>query len=347
MEHLEGQPLSRIRSRVGRRDMTIPRAISMEILRDTLAGLSYAHGLIDHDGTPLRVVHRDVSPENIMVTYAGQTKLVDFGVAKTVASMSRTRAGVLKGKVAYMAPEQARSDTTIDERADVFAAGLLLWEMLTNKRLWEGLSEEEVFERLLDEAPLPRVRTVDPEIPEELDELCAKAMQKDKERRFASASDLLDALEKASAEYDLRASKREVGQFVIERFEAERDKVRTLVSNAVAKSKEAAAAAAAAETFFLPRPNASLEPAQQVAKAEPAKVEPAPPAQTEAAEPEPAAPAEPPPSAKLDVLTSTPLEAAAPAREKSESVLVPPDQHRLSPERRGQRPGPERVVAVG
>jgi serine/threonine-protein kinase len=331
MEYLEGQPLSRIRSRAGRRDMTIPRAISMEILRDTLAGLSYAHGLIDHDGTPLRVVHRDVSPENIMVTYAGQTKLVDFGVAKTVASMSRTRAGVLKGKVAYMAPEQARSDTTIDERADVFAAGLLLWEMLTNKRLWEGLSEAKVFERLLDEEPLPRARTVDPEIPEELDELCAKAMEKDKENRFASASDLLDALEKACAKYDLRASKREIGQFVIGLFEAEREKVRTLVSNAVAKSKEVAAAAAAAEAFFLPRPNTSLEPAQPAAKAEPAKAEPAPPAQAEPAKAEPAPPAEPPGSAKLEGLTSTPLEAAPPAREESDPFLFHPISSGLLP----------------
>jgi len=321
MEYIEGQPLSRIRSRAARREMTIPRAIALEILRDTLAGLSYAHNLIDHDGTPLRVVHRDVSPENIMVTYAGQTKLVDFGVAKTVASMSRTRAGVLKGKVAYMAPEQARSDTTIDERADVFAVGLLLWEMLTTKRLWEGLSEAKVFERLLDDEPLPRTRTVDPEIPEDLDELCAKAMEKDKEKRFATANDLLEALEKACAKHDLRASKREVGQFVLGLFEAEREKVRQLVSNAVAKSKDAASAA---DAFFLPRANAGVDPsASAKADPEPAKAEASAKAGPAPSADAPAPSADAPAPAKADAAANE-AEAAASVREESDPFLFRP-----------------------
>lgn len=254
MEYLEGQPLGRIRSRAARREKPIPRSIALKILRDTIGALSYAHTLTDHDGTPLRVVHRDVSPENIMVTYAGLTKLVDFGVAKTAASMSRTRAGVLKGKVAYMAPEQARSDTNIDERADVFAIGLLLWEFLTTKRLWEGYSEAKVFERLLDKEPLPRARTVDPEIPEDLDALCAKAMEKEKEDRFATASDLLEELEKACAKYNLHASDRETGQFVASLFEAEREKVKALVSGSMTKSREEP------NHSLLPQANRSLDP---------------------------------------------------------------------------------------
>lgn len=254
MEYIEGQSLQRIRSRMARRNEQVPRAMSLRILGDTLAALAYSHTLTDHDGTPLHVVHRDISPENIMVTYAGATKLVDFGVAKTSASINRTRAGVLKGKVAYMAPEQARSDTTIDERADVFAAGLVLWELLTYQRIWEGRSEAQVFERLLDKDPLPAPRTVDPQIPEDLDAICVQALQKEKEARFSSASALHNALEQAVARNDLRSSQREIGEFVSALFEPERAKVRALVVGAVRHHHEA-------PEPLPPNPNRSLDAA--------------------------------------------------------------------------------------
>lgn len=241
MEYIEGQPLGRIRSRAARRGAPLPRAMALKMVRETIGALAYAHNLVDHDGTLLKVVHRDVSPENIMVTYAGMTKLVDFGVAKTAASMSKTRAGVLKGKVAYMAPEQARSDENIDERVDVFAVGLILWELLTAKRMWEGMSEAKVFERLLDKEPLTRAKEVEPSIPDELDEICAKAIAKDKDERFSNMGELLDAVEKTISKLDLRASDREIGQFVSGLFETEREKVKALVASSAAKRDDSAA----------------------------------------------------------------------------------------------------------
>lgn len=237
MEFIEGQPVGRIRSRANRRGVVIPRPIVLKVIRDTLSALAYAHSLADHDGSDLAVVHRDVSPENVMITYAGLTKLVDFGVAKTAASMTHTRAGVIKGKVAYMAPEQARSDVNIDGRADIFAAGLLLWELVTGKRMWDGSGETEVIQRLLDDVPLPRARSMDPGVPAELDEVCAIALAKDPNDRYATANDFLDALEGVCNMHDLHASPREIGQFVGALFESEREKVKALVSGSVTRRR--------------------------------------------------------------------------------------------------------------
>src|SRR5205085_3404769 len=112
-------------------------------------------------------------------------------------SSTRTRSGVLKGKIAYMAPEQARSDTSLDARADVFAAGLILWEILAGKRMWEGMTELDVVARLVDPEPLPPLRSVDPDIPEELERIAHKALMKSRDERYASAADMLEDIEKA------------------------------------------------------------------------------------------------------------------------------------------------------
>src|SRR5205085_8354726 len=111
----------------------VPLDLHVRILADALAGLQYAHTLVDFDGSPLHVVHRDISPQNVFVTYDGQVKLVDFGIAKAAGASSNTRAGVFKGKLAYVAPEQARG-APIDARADLFAMGVMLWEAIAGRR---------------------------------------------------------------------------------------------------------------------------------------------------------------------------------------------------------------------
>ena len=230
MEYLEGQPLSRMRSRAANRRVAVPLGVWLHALSETLLALQYAHAVADHDGTPLSVVHRDVSPQNIVVTYAGTSKLVDFGVAKTTASLSRTRAGVLKGKVAYMAPEQARSDAALDGRADLFSAGLILWELLRGKRMWEGCSEVQVIAALLEREPLPSPRDVDAGVPHALDRVCARAIAKDRGARFASAGEMLEALEAACDASGLRSSAREVSGVMAALFADEREKMRKVVT---------------------------------------------------------------------------------------------------------------------
>ena len=135
LEYLEGQTLARIRSRATRRGSGVPRAIALQIAMQIAAGLAYAHDLKDEAGKPLRIVHRDVSPENVVVTYDGVTKVVDFGIAKFSSRMSHTRAGTLKGKLAYMSPEQVHGEG-IDRRTDIFALGVVLWELTTGQRLF-------------------------------------------------------------------------------------------------------------------------------------------------------------------------------------------------------------------
>jgi len=174
MEYLDGRCLDHIRRRAKAVGQTLPPAIDLRVLAEMLAGLDYAHRLADFDGTPLNIVHRDVSPQNVFVTFSGHVKLLDFGIAKAADSSHDTRAGILKGKVAYMSPEQARG-LKVDARADVFAAGVMLWEAVTGARLWGRQTDEEKLWSLVA-GNLPRASSVNPSVPRELDEMCARTM---------------------------------------------------------------------------------------------------------------------------------------------------------------------------
>src|SRR6185369_10133796 len=162
MEYLEGQSLNKVLKELVRRKETLEPAFAVRVVADALAGLGYAHELRDYDGRPLSVIHRDVSPHNIFVTYDGHTKLVDFGIAKAALSTTETEVGVLKGKVAYMAPEQAMGGR-IDQRADLFAMGIVLWELLARQRLMTGASAANTLHKLMNEA-IPRLSEAVPGI---------------------------------------------------------------------------------------------------------------------------------------------------------------------------------------
>src|ERR1700761_3781049 len=166
MEYLDGQPLNRITQRLGKRG-GLPLHMHLQIIVDLLGGLHYAHELTDYDGTPLGVVHRDITPHNVFVTYEGQVKVVDFGIAKAMNSSSETRTGVLKGKVAYMAPEQARGER-VDRRADIFSVGVLLWEAVTGRRLWKGVPDITILQRLLN-GDIPTPKSVKPDVDDKLE----------------------------------------------------------------------------------------------------------------------------------------------------------------------------------
>lgn len=193
MEYLEGQALNKVVKEAVRNQQRVPPEICVRMIADALAGLGYAHELRDYDGTPLNVIHRDISPHNLFVTYDGHTKLVDFGIAKSDASATETEVGVLKGKVAYMSPEQAMGKR-LDARSDLFAMGIVLWELLTHQRLMTGENAANTLHRLMNE-PISHAADVQPDIDMELDRIVSVALQKDPAQRFQSAMEMREALE--------------------------------------------------------------------------------------------------------------------------------------------------------
>jgi len=193
MEHLDGQPLHRVLARL-EAEPEIMLRVYLHAIMAALDGLHYAHELCDYDGRPLELVHRDVSPHNLSVLYSGHVKLVDFGIAKAALGTSNTRAGIVKGKAAYMAPEQAMARRT-DCRADIYSCGVMLWEALAGRRIWAGMDEVSIIGRLMH-GEVPSLHAAAPGVPAELAAVCGRALAVDPQRRYATAADMADDLER-------------------------------------------------------------------------------------------------------------------------------------------------------
>jgi serine/threonine protein kinase len=230
MEYLEGQPLSRIRREIAKREMAIPHEIHVRIASEVLGGLHYAHEVADYDGTPLRIVHRDVSPQNVFVTYDGQVKIVDFGIAKT--HDSGTQAGIFKGKFAYTAPEQLRGEA-IDRRADVFTAGIVLWEMLTGEKLLAGENPAQTLSRLLNE-PIPTVSSLVPDVDPRLDAIVMRALERNPANRYQTAQAMRDALEELLVAAGLSVRQDQVARLLSDLFRNERARVQKAIKEEIA-----------------------------------------------------------------------------------------------------------------
>jgi serine/threonine-protein kinase len=226
MEYLDGQPLSRVLSEFAERG-GMPLVGYLRVLTEALSGLHYAHELTDFDGTALEVVHRDVTPHNIFVTYEGQVKLVDFGIAKAVDSSAETRVGLLKGKVGYLSPEQARGEK-LDRRSDVYSAGVILWEMIARRRMWRANPDVVVLNRLAA-GDVPDIAEANAQVPPELARICARALAFKVDDRYPTADalrgDLEGFLSKQADVLDTRA----VGAIILDAFRDERSQLRAVV----------------------------------------------------------------------------------------------------------------------
>ena len=261
MEYLEGQSLQALIARV-RRD-AMPLAVHLRILAGVLAGLHYAHELCDFDGTPLMVVHRDVSPHNVFVGYDGQVKLMDFGIAKAAGSASRTEAGTFKGKLGYVAPEQILGND-VDRRADLFSVGIMMWEALVRRRLTSGDSEAAVVSKRT-QGSQPTVTSANPEVPKALAAICDKALAFQPEDRFATAAEMKAALEGYLDAEGLRATDAEIGALVSEAFVAERERIRELLEKQIVSLSKAGSGLTNLPSLLASEGTPSLYPAVPLA----------------------------------------------------------------------------------
>jgi len=259
MEYLEGQPLHRILQRA--QEVGLPLCIHLRILADMLGGIHHAHELLDWNDTPLGVVHRDISPQNVFVTYDGVVKVVDFGIAKVNGALSQTRAGIVKGKIAYLAPEQARRED-LDRRVDVFAAGVMLWEAVTRTRPWKGRSERIILEQLMT-GRFPSARTFVPDLPAALEAILDKALAPDREDRYATAGELQEALEGYLDTLGERVDMRELGKFLSVQFADDRERIHASMEKAL--QVQPAGGEVTTNTLpRLPRPQSSPDEARTV-----------------------------------------------------------------------------------
>jgi eukaryotic-like serine/threonine-protein kinase len=227
MEYVESTALSTLVKAAAFAGKRLPIAVVVRIVADTLAGLHAAHEAVDMRGNRLEVVHRDVSPQNIIVGVDGGSRLIDFGVAKARHRLTETKSGSMKGKYGYMSPEQTRA-MAIDRRADLFALGVVLHEALVGKRLFVGENEFDTIRRIA-EMPIPAPSAIAPEIPHAVDEVVAKALQRERDSRFQNAAEFLEALEAAFLPAPIRDVATALADYCGERLSKRRTTLRAML----------------------------------------------------------------------------------------------------------------------
>ena len=240
MEYFEGQSLHRVVSRARKLGTPVPFELQSAVLCGALNGLAYAHAATDYDGQSLGIVHRDVSPQNVLIGYDGQVKLVDFGIAKARGSFTDTRVGLLKGRISYMAPEQAAGGN-VDARADLFSIGVMLWEAATGRRFWSGIGTDVQVLRalLLGDADTAQAREMS-EVEPDLRGLITRATAFDPSKRPTSATHLLDELRTVLAKRpNASFEPPEVGRFVQGLFGEERAQLQIAVAEALERGDAA------------------------------------------------------------------------------------------------------------
>ncbi len=266
MEFIPGQNLNQVTAACLRRAHPVPFGFSCGMARDVCLALHYAHTFMDPTGKPSPVIHRDVAQKNIMVTYDGVTKLLDFGIAKVKGGLGRTNVGMVKGTTGYMSPEQVRAEE-LDGRSDLFAVGVVLHELLTGQRLFSAETEMEEMTKIL-QAPIPKPHVVDPNIPEAISEVVMRALARERADRFNTGKDMARALERAAGK--LMFDQDRASAFMRELFAGKMEATRSLLESAGSDEDVHTATRAIRE-------DSSAQPARP-AKKKPAPVAPAEPA---------------------------------------------------------------------
>ena len=218
MEYVRGRDLAAVLSNTYRRGERLPVELSLFVATEFMTGLEYAHRRRADDGTPLGIIHRDISPQNVLISFEGEVKVTDFGIARVLSQEEEgfRLPGNLHGKFGYMSPEQA-NDRAIDQRSDVFSAGIVLWEMLVGARLFRGEDPHHTVE-LVGQKPIPPPSRLNPEVPEEVDRVCLGALERDRSKRYQTMGALLGELSRVTAGQRKRAGSRDLSVYMRRQF---------------------------------------------------------------------------------------------------------------------------------
>lgn len=233
MEHVLGRDLRAVLDRANLRGDGLEYGVVLSIVDQVLEGLDYAHRKADLTGMPLQIVHRDVSPHNVLLSYGGEVKLIDFGIAKATTHVTRAQSGVLRGKYGYMSPEQVMGQT-VDRRSDIFSTGALLFELLTGSRLFNGGSDLSIIEKVRYCEVYPPTALV-PSVPRDLERVVLQALKADPNARFATASDMREAIVEVMLRRYGYKSQRDIGALMSDLFsdEVESDRSRVEAGDAI------------------------------------------------------------------------------------------------------------------
>jgi serine/threonine protein kinase len=218
MEYLFGKDLRKLVNKVKKAGSPVDLENTLYIVSRICAGLDYSHKLKDLQGKPLNIIHRDINPQNIFLTYEGQVKIIDFGIAKAASHNSTTHEGLIKGKVAYMSPEQALGNI-IDHRSDIFSTGIILYELLAGRRMFEG--ETMHIYSLAREARYEPLDNLQPGLPEKLYRVVDRALAKEPDDRYQTCGEMLADLEECIFELSVRTNSRRFASFIQDFFEEE------------------------------------------------------------------------------------------------------------------------------
>jgi len=235
MECIVGRDMRRILPKAEAMGVEFPLVYALKIASSVCEGLYYAHQRTDPYGNPLRIVHRDVTPENIFVSFDGTVKILDFGIAKAANQIEQTRAGEIKGKLAYMSPEQCMGKS-LDQRSDIFSLGAVLYEWVTGRKLFSGDSDVAILKSISDGKIVPP-RQVRPDIPEAVEQILLKALATDRDERYQTAWELQNDLDRFLNRRDFTPSNIHLANFLRELFKDELDEERQrLVAQGAAQS---------------------------------------------------------------------------------------------------------------
>ncbi len=220
MEYVEGKNLRQILNRLKQLNKRLSVSHIVYATKMIAAGLDHAHRLIDATtGEPLNIIHRDMSPQNVMVSFEGEVKIIDFGIAKSTTQQENTRVGTLKGKFGYMSPEQV-DGLEVDARTDIFALGIMLWEMLSEQRLFLSNNEMTTLRKIRD-CKIPSLRQIDPNIPIELEKIVNKGLTRNKTQRYQTAAELQKDLQSFLNRYNPDFSSQDFSEFIKETYAEE------------------------------------------------------------------------------------------------------------------------------